>query len=186
MASTLVTSCTALPPKGCFALGRPGVTESGCMTGRVQRAIDGAIAQVTLSHPSKLNAMSRATWRALRDVFSGLQQRSDVRCVVLRGEGASFCEGVTSPSTRISVLSKPPCATSTRTRSGPACRPCLTATCPSLRRSTATAWWRVWKLPVAAISGLPAVKRALVRRLPGSAFPWRRARRRASCAPWVS
>lgn len=63
------------------------------MTGQVLWATDGPIALVTLSHPGKLNAMSRAMWRLLREVFTGLQQRSDVRCVLLRGEGASFCAG---------------------------------------------------------------------------------------------
>lgn len=63
------------------------------MTGQVLLAVDGPIAMVTLSHPGKLNAMSRAMWLQLREVFTGLQQRSDVRCVLLRGEGASFCAG---------------------------------------------------------------------------------------------
>ncbi len=63
------------------------------MTGQVLLAVDGAIATVTLSHPGKLNAMSRAMWRTLREVFAGLQQRSDIRCVLLRGEGGSFCAG---------------------------------------------------------------------------------------------
>lgn len=63
------------------------------MTGQVLLATDGPIALVTLSHPGKLNAMSRAMWQQLREVFTGLQQRSDVRCVLLRGEGGSFCAG---------------------------------------------------------------------------------------------
>ncbi len=63
------------------------------MRGQVLLATDGPIALVTLSHPGKLNAMSRAMWHALREVFTSLQQRSDVCCVLLRGEGASFCAG---------------------------------------------------------------------------------------------
>src|SRR5688572_8629496 len=63
------------------------------MTGQVLLAMDGPIALVTLSHPGKLNAMSRDMWRALREMFSSLQRRSDVRCVLLRGEGAAFCAG---------------------------------------------------------------------------------------------
>jgi enoyl-CoA hydratase/carnithine racemase len=63
------------------------------MTGRVLLLVEGAVAQVTLSHPGKLNAMSRAMWGALREVFVQLQQRSDVRCVVVSGEGGSFCAG---------------------------------------------------------------------------------------------
>lgn len=63
------------------------------MTGKVLLAMDGLIARVTLSHPGKLNAMSRAMWCSLRDVFAGLQLRSDVRCVVVAGEGDAFCAG---------------------------------------------------------------------------------------------
>ena len=54
---------------------------------------DGPVAWVTLSNPGKLNAMSRVMWRGLRDVFAGLQRRPDIRCVLLRGEGANFCAG---------------------------------------------------------------------------------------------
>ncbi|HYW58054.1 MAG TPA: enoyl-CoA hydratase/isomerase family protein [Polaromonas sp.] len=63
------------------------------MSGKVLLATDGPIARVTLSHPGKLNAMSRAMWRALRDVFASLQGRADVRCVVVTGEGGAFCAG---------------------------------------------------------------------------------------------
>lgn len=63
------------------------------MRGQVLLATDGPIAMVTLSHPGKLNAMSRAMWQQLREVFTGLQQRSDVRCVLVSGEGAGFCAG---------------------------------------------------------------------------------------------
>ncbi len=63
------------------------------MTGKVLLSTDGLIARVTLSHPGKLNAMSRAMWRSLHEVFAGLQLRSDVRCVVVAGEGGAFCAG---------------------------------------------------------------------------------------------
>jgi enoyl-CoA hydratase/carnithine racemase len=63
------------------------------MTGRVLLAVDGRIARVTLSHPGKLNAMSRVMWRSLRKVFAGLQLRGDIGCVVLCGEAGNFCAG---------------------------------------------------------------------------------------------
>ncbi|MGA0570667.1 enoyl-CoA hydratase/isomerase family protein [Variovorax sp. VNK109] len=53
---------------------------------------EGVVA-VTLSNPVRLNAMTRAMWRALRDVFTALQTRTGVRCVIVRGEGAAFCAG---------------------------------------------------------------------------------------------
>lgn len=53
----------------------------------------GQVAQVTLSHPAKFNAMSRAMWRELKDAFVELQSKSDVRCVIVAGEGGHFCAG---------------------------------------------------------------------------------------------
>ena len=51
------------------------------------------LAVVTLANPARLNAMSRAMWRELRTVFTGLQARTDLRCVLLQGEGGHFCAG---------------------------------------------------------------------------------------------
>jgi enoyl-CoA hydratase/carnithine racemase len=48
---------------------------------------------VTLSNPAKFNAMSRAMWRELRQVFTELQQRTDLRAVLVAGEGGHFCAG---------------------------------------------------------------------------------------------
>lgn len=55
--------------------------------------VESTVATVTLCHPRKLNAMSRAMWRQLRSVFAELQGRSDVRCVVVRGISGHFCAG---------------------------------------------------------------------------------------------
>jgi len=63
------------------------------VTGRVHLALHGQVAQVTLSHPAKFNAMSRAMWRELRSVFVELNCRTDVRCVIVAGEGGHFCAG---------------------------------------------------------------------------------------------
>ena len=63
------------------------------MSGHVRCVIDGAVAQVTLSNPAKFNAMSRAMWRELRQVFTGLPQRSELRAVLVAGEGGHFCAG---------------------------------------------------------------------------------------------
>ncbi len=61
--------------------------------GRVHVSSQGPVARVVLSNPGKFNAMSRAMWRELRTVFDHLQHRSDVRCVVVSGEGGHFCAG---------------------------------------------------------------------------------------------
>lgn len=63
------------------------------MSGHIRLHLEDAIARVTLSNPAKFNAMSRAMWRELREVFTGLQQRSELRAVVVAGEGGHFCAG---------------------------------------------------------------------------------------------
>mgnify|MGYP003827567589 CR=1 FL=1 len=54
---------------------------------------DARVAVVTLAHHGKFNAMSRAMWRDLKDVFSRIQASPGWRCVLLRGDGAHFCAG---------------------------------------------------------------------------------------------
>ncbi len=61
--------------------------------GEIKMRREGALAWVTLSHPGKLNAMSRAMWRELRQVFHALGVDTGLRCIVLRGEGGNFCAG---------------------------------------------------------------------------------------------
>jgi enoyl-CoA hydratase len=63
------------------------------MAGQVRIAVDGFAAHVTLSHPGKLNAMSRGMWRELKIVFEGIQQDASVRCVIVAGEAGHFCAG---------------------------------------------------------------------------------------------
>jgi enoyl-CoA hydratase/carnithine racemase len=56
-------------------------------------AVDGGVATITLSRPEKLNALTFAAYADLRDVFTELPHRDDVRAVVLAGEGRGFCSG---------------------------------------------------------------------------------------------
>ena len=64
------------------------------VSGSIELARDGATATVTLTHPGKLNAMSRAMWRQLRSVFVQLADAPcDLRCVIVRGQGGQFCAG---------------------------------------------------------------------------------------------
>ncbi|MDD2883354.1 MAG: enoyl-CoA hydratase/isomerase family protein [Rhodoferax sp.] len=51
------------------------------------------VAHVTLSYPKRFNAMSRAMWRDLRAVFERIQGMTELRCVLVSGEGAHFCAG---------------------------------------------------------------------------------------------
>lgn len=63
------------------------------MSGQVHCDFDGALARVRLSHHGKFNAMSRAMWRSLREVFLALQAHQGVRCVLLSGSDGHFCAG---------------------------------------------------------------------------------------------
>ena len=63
------------------------------MSGTVALAKSGAVAWVTLSHPGKFNAMSRAMWLELRAVFEAIQSDAAVRCVVVEGADGNFCAG---------------------------------------------------------------------------------------------
>lgn len=62
------------------------------MAGQVLLDVEGGLAVVTLSHPPRLGAMSRAMWRELRAVFQRIQA-GDARCVLVRGQGGAFCAG---------------------------------------------------------------------------------------------
>lgn len=57
-------------------------------------ARDGAIATVVLNRPEKLNALTRAMWQRLGEVFTELSADDAVRCVVIRGAGTrAFAPG---------------------------------------------------------------------------------------------
>jgi len=54
---------------------------------------EGGVATVTLDRPEALNALTRASRRALTRDLRGLSADPAVRCVVLTGEGRAFCAG---------------------------------------------------------------------------------------------
>ncbi len=53
--------------------------------------VSGQIATLTINNPARRNAMTREMWRQLQGVGESLS--SDVRCLVIRGEGDHFCSG---------------------------------------------------------------------------------------------
>ncbi|MBK7956554.1 MAG: enoyl-CoA hydratase/isomerase family protein [Candidatus Accumulibacter sp.] len=64
------------------------------MTGSIVCAREDAVATVTLSNPGKRNAINFAMWQKLTQVVSDLSDDEQVRCVVLRGDGAdAFAAG---------------------------------------------------------------------------------------------
>lgn len=60
----------------------------------VTLAIDQGVAQVRLNRPDKLNAVNPAMMAAMDEILSYLSALDDLRCVVLAGEGRSFCAGI--------------------------------------------------------------------------------------------
>lgn len=50
-------------------------------------AIENGIGLITINRPSKLNALNRATIQELHDAFENLENNSDVRVIIITGEG---------------------------------------------------------------------------------------------------
>ena len=63
-------------------------------------AMESGVADVRLDRPAKLNSLTHDLMAAIRDTLDFLGSQSDLRCVVLSGEGRSFCSGMD-----VSVLS---------------------------------------------------------------------------------
>ena len=71
-----------------------GPNEGVLMSERVTVNIKDGVADVRLNRPEKLNALDNAMFRAIVDAGENLKRRSEVRAVVLSGEGRSFCAGL--------------------------------------------------------------------------------------------
>jgi enoyl-CoA hydratase/carnithine racemase len=54
---------------------------------------DGRVATITLNRPQKKNPLTFESYAELRDLFRNLAYASDVRAVVVTGEGGNFCSG---------------------------------------------------------------------------------------------
>jgi enoyl-CoA hydratase/carnithine racemase len=65
----------------------------------VQVSFDGAVARLTLSRPDRLNALNDEVRRAIAATLSELEERPDIRVLVLRGAGRSFSAGADLRST---------------------------------------------------------------------------------------
>lgn len=63
------------------------------MADLVRLDIDGAIAIVSMNRPERHNAFTDAMDTAFFDIMDEVAGRSDIRCVVWRGEGRSFSSG---------------------------------------------------------------------------------------------
>lgn len=61
--------------------------------GRVRYEVCGGVARITLDRASKHNALNHALLDGLDQALTAVEQDSNVRVVVLAGEGRSFCAG---------------------------------------------------------------------------------------------
>lgn len=69
---------------------------------------DGRVATITLNRPEKKNPLTFDSYAELRDLFRNLQYASDVRSIVITGEGGNFCSGgdvfeIIEPLTRMTM-----------------------------------------------------------------------------------
>jgi len=55
---------------------------------------EGAALWITMNRPDRLNAMNERMVEELRELFTGLYWRRDVRVVVITGAGRAFCAGL--------------------------------------------------------------------------------------------
>jgi enoyl-CoA hydratase/carnithine racemase len=68
------------------------LTPAELEAGGLRLHLAGAVATVTLNRPERRNAMTPALWRGLAAIGAGLPP--EVRVVVVRGAGPSFCAGI--------------------------------------------------------------------------------------------
>lgn len=58
------------------------------------RELGDGVVEVALARAAKLNAMTTRMYRQMAEIFTGIAERRDVRCVLLRGADArAFCAG---------------------------------------------------------------------------------------------
>jgi enoyl-CoA hydratase/carnithine racemase len=57
------------------------------MTDLIQVTRDGSVATVVLNRPEKLNALTKAMWKALGEAVERLSADDGLRCVIVRGAG---------------------------------------------------------------------------------------------------
>jgi enoyl-CoA hydratase len=69
------------------------VSSSPATRGEAYATRDGAIVEITLNRPDRLNAVSLALYEGLIAELSSAEQDAEVRCVILTGAGRAFCAG---------------------------------------------------------------------------------------------
>lgn len=64
------------------------------MENRVRLTIEDGVAHLRLNRPNKMNALDPAMFEAIIEAGTQLGARTDIRAVVLSGEGRAFCAGL--------------------------------------------------------------------------------------------
>ena len=64
------------------------------MNDRVSITVEDQIADVRLTRADKMNAIDPAMFEGIGAAIDSLHDRTDIRCVVLSGEGKAFCAGL--------------------------------------------------------------------------------------------
>ena len=57
------------------------------------RAVPGPVTELTISRPKALNALNQTVLAELEQVLTHLEKQSDLRCVIITGEGKAFVAG---------------------------------------------------------------------------------------------
>ena len=60
---------------------------------KVQDAMGGTVAKVTLNRPERFNAFDREMIRELGDLVRGVEDSAKLKVLLLTGEGKAFCAG---------------------------------------------------------------------------------------------
>jgi enoyl-CoA hydratase/carnithine racemase len=63
------------------------------LTDYLRVEVEGAVVTVSLNRPDRLNTLTPELFAELTKCFTGLNDRLDIRVVILRGEGRAFCAG---------------------------------------------------------------------------------------------
>ncbi|MFH4410717.1 enoyl-CoA hydratase-related protein, partial [Acinetobacter baumannii] len=68
-------------------------TQSELKTGSIQQRLDKNILTITMSNPTKKNAINYEMYAALSQALDQAATNQDVHVVILTGEGAAFTSG---------------------------------------------------------------------------------------------
>ncbi len=63
------------------------------MNGKIDVLLNGPIAHLTIGNRPRRNALTVAMWAELKNAFDAFANNETLRCVVIRGDGDSFCAG---------------------------------------------------------------------------------------------